>query len=230
MPAPLVHWTRGPLTALAKPAGLPVFPRHDDPHADCLLARLLAREPHRADQDWPPGFAGGIAHRLDIPTSGVVLVAATPGDLAALRAQFAGKQLHKRYRFVTARQVPWTRHTVRHRLAHDKRRKRRMVFERGRSTPHRGKWLEAETRLTRLQSLPGGLWLWQAEMRTGVMHQIRVHAASAGLALVGDTLYGGGALALDRPPGARFLLHHEGLSGPEVAVPALAPPRWWPTQ
>ena len=228
MTNPLVHWRDGPWLAMAKPAGVPVFPRHDRPDAVCLQALLEALEPERRALDWPEGFAAGIAHRLDIATSGVVLAAATPTDLARLRSWFSARSLTKRYRLVTARDVAWSTHTVAHRLAHDRRKKQRMVFERGRSTPHRGKWLPAETRFCRGASLAGGLTQWRAEMRTGVMHQIRVHAASVGIALAGDRLYGGGTLDLARPDGATFLLHHEGLAGPGLAVPPLAPPRWWP--
>lgn len=228
MTNPRVHWRQGPWLALAKPAGVPVFPRHGEPGSHCLRSWLENLEPERRDLSWPPGFEAGIAHRLDIPTSGVVLAAATPEDLVVLRRWFSERQLTKRYCLVSQRQVAWQRHTVTHRLAHDRRKKRRMVFERGRTTPHRGRWLPAETRFARDAHLIGGLTRWRAEMQTGVMHQIRVHAASVGIALAGDTLYGGGALELVRPEGARFLLHHEGLKGPELEVPSLPVPDWWP--
>lgn len=228
MTNPLVHWREGPWLALVKPAGVPVFPRHGSPGDVCLRSLLEAMEPERCSHMWPRGFEAGIAHRLDIPTSGVVLAAATPRDLARLRGWFSDRLLTKRYRFVTAKAVEWSHHSVSHRLAHDRRKKRRMVFERGRSTPHRGKWMAAETRFVRGAALGEGLVHWHAEMSTGVMHQIRVHAASVGLALAGDTLYGGGRLGLSRPDGATFLLHHERLIGPGLVVPSLPPPAWWP--
>ena len=62
--------------------------------------------------------------------------------------------------------------------------------------------------------LQGELHCWEARMSTGVMHQIRLHAASIGLALAGDRLYGGGAWTFPRPDGAHFALHHIGISGP----------------
>ena len=67
-----------------------------------------------------------------------------------------------------------------------------MVVQRGRNTPHRGKWMSAVTRFSTSSKSKNGMHLWQAMMCTGVMHQIRLHAAIAGLALV-EILNGGGA-------------------------------------
>ena len=239
LPAPLVVAREPAWLALSKPAGLPVFPPHDDPGGDCVLARLLREEPAQDRPDWPAGFEGGIAHRLDTATSGLLLAAASPEALATLRARFASHQLVKRYLLLSWRDVPWDHHEVVAPLAHDARRKARMVVQRGRDTPHRGRWLPARTSFTRRGglSLPeGGLALFEARMQTGVMHQIRAHAAFAGLALAGDGLYGGGAptpaaqafareAGLAAPP---FHLHHLGLSGPDLCPPELPAPAWWP--
>lgn len=228
MPASPIIWQSDPWLALSKPAGLTVFPLHVDPEADCLLRRLRADRPGLDEVEWPDGFAGGLAHRLDRATSGMVLAAADAPALAQLRGWFSAKALTKTYQLVTARDVPWDTHAVTVRLAHDRRRKHRMTYERGRDTAHRGRWFDAETRFRRIGPCGHGLWRWEARMRTGVMHQIRVHAAAAGLALAGDTLYGGGSLDLDRPPGARFLLHHVGLRGPALDPPPIPVPDWWP--
>lgn len=86
-----------------------------------------------------------------------------------------------------------------------------MVHERGRTTPHRGRWYPAHTELSRHRGAT-----WKALITTGVMHQIRAHAASVGLALDGDRLYGG------RDTGTPFALHHcriEGIPGCPFAPP-----------
>jgi len=107
---------------------------------------------------------------------------------------------------------------------------RRMVVQRGRSTPHRGRWYSAETRFRRVAGP-----LFEARMRTGVMHQIRVHAAFVGIPLLGDRIYGGGATPADAPGGVTFFLHHLGISGPEglhtdsVPLPSWASPTPVPT-
>ena len=70
-----------------------------------------------------------------------------------------------------------------------------------------------------------GMHLWQATMKTGVMHQIRLHAAIAGLALVGDSLYGGGETPSYFP--SDFALHHCGIESTRWNVPVMPIPNWW---
>jgi 23S rRNA-/tRNA-specific pseudouridylate synthase len=190
-----------------KAAGLPVFPRRPGEPGDCVLERLLQAEPWRLGIAWPDGFAGGIAHRLDNATSGALLVADDLDALSQLRARFDAGTLRKVYWFEARHEVDWDAHRVALAIAHHPRRADRMVVRRSSGTPHRGHWQPAATDLRRL-----GPGLWEASMRTGVRHQIRVHAATAGLALRGDALYGGGpALHPDRP----FHLHHVGVEDDE---------------
>jgi 23S rRNA-/tRNA-specific pseudouridylate synthase len=96
-----------------------------------------------------------------------------------------------------------------------------MVVQRGHATPHRGAWHPAETRFRAL-----GGDLLEATMSTGVMHQIRVHAAFLGVPLLGDALYGGGRPPDDAPDGLTFFLHHVGLTGPGVATDPVPLPGW----
>jgi 23S rRNA pseudouridine1911/1915/1917 synthase len=186
-----------------------------------VLARLLADAPWRAEVDWPEGFAGGIAHRLDVSTSGALWVADDPDELAAMREAFANGVLRKTYRFVARREVPWSTNTVERPLAHAKGRKSRMVVQRGKATPHRGRWYPARTHFERVEGR-----LWAAVIETGVMHQIRAHAAFVGLALAGDRHYGGGPTPPEAPDGARFLLHHIGLVGAGWSTEPVPLPDW----
>ena len=207
-----------------KPGGIPVFPPHADPSGDCLLRRT-GLDP----TGWDPKFAGGLAHRLDTPTSGQVLSAKTLADLDWLRAAFAGGGLRKVYRFVSARSVPWDEHTVEAPIAHHKKKRAVMIVKRGANTPCRGKWHPAQTTFRRLGEVEGGSTMWEAVIRTGVMHQIRAHAAFVGLALQGDRRYGGGQ-PCGTPDNERipFLLHHLGLSGAGLSPPAAPLPDFWP--
>ena len=190
---------------LWKPSGLPVFPPHADPAGDCLLARFRAVEPGRA-AGWPVGFEGGIAHRLDTATSGLVVVARAPADLDPLRAQFAGGELRKFYLTRSEALPEFDTRVCTDPIAHHPNRKDRMLVRRGPRTAHRGRWYPAWTRFERRAA--GGL---EVEIRTGVMHQIRVHAAAVGVPITGDLLYGGA-------PGV-FLLHHLRMAGPGWVSP-----------
>ena len=219
---------QGGLSAWEKPAGLPVFPPHGDPGGDCVLARLFAAEPQRGSLAWPEGFDGGIAHRLDTGTSGLLVVADDATALAELRGRFSRGELRKRYLFLSARAVPWASHVCERPIAHDPHDKRKVIVQRGQSTPKRGAWLGAQTRFRRLAAVEGGLCLWQATMSTGVMHQIRAHAAAVGIALAGDRLYGGGDCALPRPEGSPFFLHHHSIHAEGWALPACPLPPHWP--
>ena len=210
-----------------KKEGCPVFPFHAYPQKNALLYEVLEAFPSQGEHDWKSGFAAGIAHRLDVPTSGAVWVARTPQKLDFLRGLFEKKLLSKEYFFLTRKRVSWTHHVIRASIAHDKKKRSRMVVQRGRNTPHRGKWYPAETEFSLLLNF-GELSLWRAKMSSGVMHQIRIHAAFAGIALAGDRLYGGGVALADSP--VDFALHHCLMSGsgiPKVAAPL---PDFWPLE
>lgn len=209
-------------TTLDKPAGLPVFPPHAEPEGDCLLKRLLADQSWRNDVPWPEGFEGGIAHRLDNSTSGAILVADDLQELQHIRECFRDHRFTKTYLLLTARHVPWDENICDKPIAHDKQKRSRMTVQRGNNTPHRGQWYPAETGFRRVRG-----WLFEATMSTGVMHQIRVHAAFLGIPLLGDKLYGGGETPEDAPQGVMFFLHHVGLVGPQnLRTTPVPTPEW----
>ncbi|NCG22275.1 MAG: hypothetical protein GWP91_24935 [Rhodobacterales bacterium] len=208
------------MKTLVKIAGIPTLPPHQRPAGDCVLRQLLEDEPQRLSQRWPPGFEGGVAHRLDISTSGAIAVADTPEELVSIRAHFSEKMLVKTYRFLSNKQVSWDENSCDLAIGHAKGKKGKMVVRRGANTPHRGKWYAAHTRFQRINGP-----LWQAQMSSGVMHQIRVHAAFLGLALRGDRRYGGGKTPEDAPDGLVFYLHHVGFKGP-ISTDSVPLPEW----
>ena len=205
---------------LSKPSGIPVFPKKGT-NEDSVLMRLFSQEPHRTTIEWPEGFAGGIVHRLDTPTTGGLLVAENPEYVSHLRDMFSEKIFEKRYLFLSAKEPRWEEHCCDVPLAHDKKKKGNMVPKRGNNTPHRGKWYTAKTSFRHL-GRKEGVSLWEAKMRSGVMHQIRVHAAFLGVALLGDRRYGGGVSPEYFP--SSFALHHHQIGDwPKVLIPD-----WWP--
>ena len=189
-PAPLLDipiiYEDDTMLAVDKPAGVAThgFSGRDG----ATLANFLAA--HRpgilnvGTSRWEPG----LVHRLDIQTSGVVLVAKTQSAFDRLRAQFRRRSITKTYLALVWGQ-PLERGTIELALAHDPRDRRRMIAV---SQPERNtdRRIWRATTHYHMIATAGGLSLLEAEMDTGVTHQIRVHLSSNGNPIVGDTLYG----------------------------------------
>lgn len=216
-----------------KKSGQSCFVYRDHPERESVLEEMFRQHPTQKQFSWPDNFAGGIAHRLDVPTSGQLLIARSIEQLEELRGLFAQKKMLKTYYFLSHKKVSWSQHQVQNAIGHDRRKKKKMVIQRGEQTAHRGKWYCAKTRFEKIAE-NDDCTLWKAQMQTGVMHQIRIHAAFAGIALWGDTLYGGGQKPDFFP--SDFALHHWGIEFPKstslpksFTVPNPIPlPSWWP--
>ena len=134
---------------------------------------------------WEPG----LVHRLDRETSGVLLVAKTQAAFEALRNQFRDRQITKRYLALVWGKTDASG-TISYPLAHEPRDPRRMhALIAPVPRAKRLKRWQAVTRLRKLADGPG-LTLLEIEMETGVTHQIRVHLAAIGHAIIADALYG----------------------------------------
>ena len=121
-------------------------------------------------------------HRLDADTSGVLLLAKSPGALQALSKLFEARRVEKSY-LAAVRGIPGEKTwTCRLRLAPEKKAIGRMKVDQ-----RAGK--DAETHFTVLQTRKDSA-LIEARPTTGRTHQIRVHLATAGHAVIGDPLYG----------------------------------------
>ncbi|MBI5387141.1 MAG: class I SAM-dependent methyltransferase [Verrucomicrobia bacterium] len=137
-----------------------------------------------------------IMHRLDKETSGVLVFGKTAEANRSLTQQFATRSVRKTYVLLTDRPVQRKEFTVTSAIV---RAGAKYV-----SRPvHAGN--DAATTRFSLRSQAGGLTTLAAEPLTGRTHQIRVHAASEGLPILGDALYGGS-------PAARVCLHAESLA------------------
>jgi 23S rRNA pseudouridine1911/1915/1917 synthase len=121
-------------------------------------------------------------HRLDGDTSGVLLLAKSPGALAAFGAIFESRRMEKNYLAVTAvepREAEWI---CRLALTPDPQRIGRIIVD-----ERAGK--ASETHFRVLEKIPG-LALIECNPVTGRTHQIRVHLAESGCPIVSDELYG----------------------------------------
>ena len=159
----------------------------------------------------------GIVHRLDRETSGVILVARSDAAHRNLAAQFAGREVKKVYVALVQGRVKAESGRITAPIARDPVRRTRMTARLARG--------RAAVTEYKVQRRFDGCTLLEVRIGTGRTHQIRVHLASVGHPVVGDTLYGAAASTL-----GRFFLHAREISftspstGQQVTVEApLAP-------
>ena len=170
------------LVVIDKPAGMLSVPGRTEP--DCASARVQALYPDAL-----------IVHRLDQATSGLLLFARGPDAQRELSADFAERRVGKVYVAVVAGHLDGEGLIDLPVGADWPNRPRQQVDpERGKPSQTRWRVLAHESSHTRVALEP----------LTGRSHQLRVHMAALGHAILGDTLYAAPHIAAASP---RLLLH-----------------------
>ncbi len=164
---------------LAKPAGLSLRTARSEP--DAAAVRLVAALPP-AERAGVEGRPLWLVHRLDVSTSGLVIVAFDAATHRELAQRFASGRVEKRYLALVWGHPRPASGTWAAPLGPDRADRRRMRIDPA------GK--RAESGYRTLGRAPY-VALLELAPRTGRTHQLRVHAAAAGHPIVGDDLYGG---------------------------------------
>jgi 23S rRNA pseudouridine1911/1915/1917 synthase len=188
------------LLVIDKPAGVVVHPGAGV-HEETLVSGLLARYPDLSGltgaDDGESADRPGIVHRLDKGTSGLLVVGRTPEALASLRAQLAARTLRRQYLAFVKGDVAADEGLVDAAIGRSLRNRTRMAVAGGPDArPARTGY-----RVRRRASVPIAASELELTLETGRTHQIRVHMASIGHPVLGDTTYGDRrpVLGLDRP-------------------------------
>jgi len=189
------------LLVLDKPDGLLCVPGRGPERADCLAARVQAR--------WPDAL---VVHRLDMATSGLVLFGRGAVMQRRLSMLFEQRRIDKRYQAVVAGLVQGDSGEIDLPLLADWAHRPRQQVQRQLGKPALTRW----QLISRDEAASTSrLWL---EPLTGRTHQLRVHLAAIGHAILGDALYAPPPWAAVSP---RLLLHactlgwDDALTGPQ---------------
>lgn len=166
------------LIVIDKPAGLVVHPAAGN--LDGTLVNALLH--HCAGQ--LSGIGGvarpGIVHRIDKDTSGLIVAAKSDAAHAGLARQFAAHSIDRRYRAIVAGRPNPAEGKVDAPIARSPANRKKMAIVPG------GKRAVTHYRLVRPLREAA---LVECRLETGRTHQVRVHMASIGHALLGDPVY-----------------------------------------
>jgi tRNA pseudouridine32 synthase/23S rRNA pseudouridine746 synthase len=193
----------GALLVLVKPSGLLAVPGRGEDKQDCLSRRAQAQ--------WPDAL---VVHRLDMSTSGLVVMARGMEAQRALSRAFELRQVHKRYQAVVAGRLVnpqpdngWN--TIDLPLVVDwiNRPRSKVWLETGK--PSLTRWRLAEPQSPAEHT--GIATRVELEPVTGRTHQLRVHLQALGHPIAGDALY---ATPAQQALSHRLLLHADMLELP----------------
>ena len=170
------------ILVINKPAGLVV---ESEKESDLTLEKILIDE-YKINLP-----RGGIVHRLDRDTSGLMVVAKNEKALVSLQNQFASHQVKKVYNALVFGKIEPEKGTINIALKRDPKNRTRFVASKSKDAK------EAVTKYEVLKYISVGAGLKPAHvtsflkinLETGRTHQIRAHFYAIGYPVVGDPVY-----------------------------------------
>ncbi len=202
LPLQLVY-TEETFAVAEKPPGLLAVPGRGPDKQDCLTARFRARFPEA-----PPYPA---VHRLDMATSGLMLLARTKAAHRTLSTALAARRFSKEYTAVVEGRPPGREGTIDLAFRLDPENRPHQIYD-----PERGKRGITQWKILPSSAEPAGDTPPRTRILfrplTGRTHQLRTHAAhplGLGCPIAGDPLYG-----RPRSGDSRLLLHASRLRFP----------------
>jgi len=178
MQEPLILCEDNHMLLVSKPAGMLV---QGDITGDRCLKDWAEEDVARRFRKPGKAFIG-LPHRLDRPTSGLVVLAKTSKALARMNAVFSGRDIQKTYWAIVEGHVDPPNGRLVHHLVRDGKTKKSFVSQRP----------DAQEAILRYQILEKGdrYSLVEIDLETGRHHQIRVQLQAIGHPIKGDLKYG----------------------------------------
>lgn len=167
------------IVVVDKPAGMVVYPAAG--HAHGTLMNALAYHCGKLASVGGP-LRPGVVHRLDKDTSGVMVVALDDDAYYNLVGQFRERSINRRYIALVHGDIKEDSGEIARPIGRSESDRKKMSIE-----VRRGK--EAVTKWKVIKRF-GIATLTEAKLGTGRTHQIRVHFASIGHPVLGDSVYG----------------------------------------
>lgn len=188
------------IIGINKPAGMVVHPAPGHSHGTLVHALLH----HCTDLGGVGGeLRPGIVHRLDKDTSGVILAAKNESALNRLQTQFKNRETEKIYQAIVIGIPCPSSGTINKPIGRHPTQRKKMQAE-----ARDGR--KAVTHYEILKEFQDAACL-RIHIETGRTHQIRVHLASLGHPVLGDTLYGKKQTPSSSVKATRQMLHAESI-------------------
>lgn len=165
-----------------KPAGMPSHPLKNS-LGNSALEAVCEQYPEIKQASLNP-LEGGLVHRLDTGTSGLLVFARTSESYLKLRDAFSKGLIEKTYVALVEGQLGQAC-VIDYPIAHHPKNKAKMIAVTSKNKYFRGKAQSARTEV-----ILEGISRIRLKIQGGRRHQIRVHLAAIGHPLVGDVLYG----------------------------------------
>ena len=180
------------LLVLDKPCGLLSVPGRGDDKQDCMATRVQSEYPDAL-----------IVHRLDMATSGVLIMAKNTDVHRYLSVLFQEREVEKRYVAIVDGQVRQAIGKIELPMITDWPNRPRQIVDHDNGKPSITRfkvlWRNIEEDTTRIELAP----------ETGRTHQLRVHMQSYGHDILGDRLYASEEI---QKQSERLMLHAQSLS------------------